>query len=346
MRLPALLLTASAGLIFGGALAAQAVDRNVIIRRGAGGNDFEVRVDDGERDSTRAWLGLVTGGGASKRDTLGLVIRDVAAGSPAEKAGLEEGQRLAAINGVSLRASVADAEDPETSSLLYRRLVRELRKAKAGDEVELQVYADGRTKSVKVKTASPPEPPARRSMREWREERMARPSLGVALGGTPSKRDAEGIFVSGVTENGPADKAGIIEGERLQAINGQDLRIAKEDAGDGAAASAKVQRLRKALDKVKAGDEVELKVWSAGRVRTVKVKTAKASELAKDERFFFFNGGEGMPPMPPMPPMPALGPMFERLQDLPMSMGVALDRARLAVPRVRMTREPRGLMRI
>ena len=39
---------------------------------------------------------------AGERDTLGLFVSAVTPGGPAEKAGIEEGHRIAAINGVSL----------------------------------------------------------------------------------------------------------------------------------------------------------------------------------------------------------------------------------------------------
>ena len=51
----------------------------------------------------------------------------------AEKAGLEEGNRIASINGVNLRSNKADLEDYENAGTLNRRLVRELEKVKPGD---------------------------------------------------------------------------------------------------------------------------------------------------------------------------------------------------------------------
>src|SRR4051794_9298821 len=73
-------------------------------------------------ESPRAALGVSTSATGTKRDTLGLLITSVTRGGPAEKAGLEEGNRLAAINGVSLRANAADIEDYESSGTLSRRL--------------------------------------------------------------------------------------------------------------------------------------------------------------------------------------------------------------------------------
>ena len=51
----------------------------------------------------RAVIGVTTSGSASSRDTLGVFVSEVQSGSPADKAGIEEGNRIASINGVSLR---------------------------------------------------------------------------------------------------------------------------------------------------------------------------------------------------------------------------------------------------
>ncbi|MGH7654072.1 MAG: PDZ domain-containing protein [Gemmatimonadaceae bacterium] len=104
-------------------------------------------------DSDRAMLGISTGG-SGRRDTLGLFIESITDGSPADKAGLEEGNRIASINGVNLKVAREDAGDSDMSGAMTSRLVREMRKIKAGDEVTLQVWSDGHYKSVKVKTVA------------------------------------------------------------------------------------------------------------------------------------------------------------------------------------------------
>src|SRR5450631_3502482 len=97
-------------------------------------------------DGDRAMLGISTGS-SGKRDTLGLLIESVTPGSPAEKAGLEEGNRVASINGVSLKLSREDAGESDMSGTMTNRLVREMRKLKAGDEASLELWAGGRYKN-------------------------------------------------------------------------------------------------------------------------------------------------------------------------------------------------------
>src|SRR5438477_376039 len=61
----------------------------------------------------RAALGINTSSTGTLRDTLGLLVSSIVRGGPAEKAGLEEGNRIASINGVNLRSTKADLEDYE-----------------------------------------------------------------------------------------------------------------------------------------------------------------------------------------------------------------------------------------
>src|SRR5579862_1338700 len=170
-------------------------------------------------DGDRAVLGVSTQSDGM-RDTLGVLVVSVTAGSPAEKAGIEEGNRIAAINGVNLKLARADAGEQDMAGVMTNRLSREMRKLKAGDDAKLEVWANGRFRSVTVKTvASDARSPRRITMSESRD----RAALGVSLSSTGSKRDTLGVFVSGVTEDGPADKAGIVEGDRIAGINGVDL---------------------------------------------------------------------------------------------------------------------------
>jgi hypothetical protein len=104
-------------------------------------------------NSDRAMLGIATGS-SGRRDTLGLFIESITDGGPADKAGLEEGNRIASINGVNLKVAREDAGESDMAGAMTNRLIREMRKIKAGDDVTLQVWADGHYKTVKVKTVA------------------------------------------------------------------------------------------------------------------------------------------------------------------------------------------------
>ena len=169
----------------------------------------------------RAVIGVTTSGSANSRDTLGVLVSSVRTGSPAEKAGIEEGNRISSINAVSLRLSSADVGDYDMANVMTRRLTRELDKLHPGDEVELRVYANGQSKAVKVKTVAPED--LYEAMTPIRRD-AERPTLGLRLASTGSPRDSIGVFVIGVDEAGPAAKAGIEEGSRIASINGVDVR--------------------------------------------------------------------------------------------------------------------------
>ena len=95
--------------------------------------------------------------------------------------------------------------------------------------------------------------------------------LGVSLAEGGSVRDTAGLLVTDVTRGGPAEQAGIGPGDRLVRIDGIDLRVEAADAGDAAAANARVARLRRTLDAAKDSQPVRLEVLQDGRRRTVQV---------------------------------------------------------------------------
>ncbi|HEX7938338.1 MAG TPA: PDZ domain-containing protein [Gemmatimonadaceae bacterium] len=275
---------------------------------------FSTSNDDGDR----AVIGITTSTG-SARDTLGVLISSVYQGGPADKAGIEEGSRVVSVNGVNLKLAAADVGDMDMSGQMTRRLTRELGKVKAGDEVELKVYTAGQTKTIKIKTVAADDlydSVRRNTVRSRDDDRAA---LGVSLGSSGSKRDTLGVLLVSVDDGGPAGKAGLEEGNRVQSINGVDLRVGKDDAGDEFVSGSKVRRLQRELEKVKAGDEVSLKVYiGAGRTRDVKVKTVPMSDLP--HRGFSIFGGSSMampmPPMEPMTPMAPMPPMIELRRNI------------------------------
>ena len=260
---------------------------------------YDSRYDD--RD--RAAIGITTSSGGM-RDTLGLLVSSVTEGGPADKAGIEEGSRIQSINGVSLRLSAADATEGDMGDIVQRRLIRELEKVKAGADVELRVWAGGQTKTVKVKTVAVEDLPSR--ARAVRRELEERPVLGMSLSATGSRRDTLGMLVVRVTTNGPAEKAGIVEGDRVSAINGVSLRVAAEDAGDSYMSSARMNRYRRELAKVSVGEDVELRVLSSGQSKTLKIKPVRAGDLPRDRGGVMIIGDGAMSIGDVLPTMPAI----------------------------------------
>ena len=234
---------------------------------------------------TAGKLGLSVGSG-STRDTLGVLVVSIVSGGPAEQAGIIEGDRITAVNGTPLTLSAADAGQPDMSIILRRRMERELEKVDAGQEVTLRVWSGGRTRDVKVRVSEDRRrtlaPTASGSYSVTRMTSENRPVIGVSLGATGSQRDTLGVFVVSVEPGGPAERAGIIEGHRIAAINGVDLRIPAVDAGDPMIASTRSSRLSREIEKLEPGAKVQLRVWSDGRFRDVTVEVGRQGDVYKN----------------------------------------------------------------
>jgi len=99
----------------------------------------------------------------------------------------------------------------------------------------------------------------------------ARRVLGVGLSQRGSMRDTAGLLITSITDGGAADKAGLTEGDRIISIDGVDLRVPADDAGNSDAVDARVSRLRRALDALQDSQPVRVDVLSEGRRRTVSV---------------------------------------------------------------------------
>src|SRR5258708_33609796 len=118
--------------------------------------------------------------------------------------------------GGSLKLASAAVGYQDMERLRSRRLIRELDKAKPGDDVELKVYGGGQFRTMKGKTVDPDSLYQSRGRRSYDDP----PALGLGIGSSGSKRDTPGGFGMWVGDGGPAAKAGIEAGQRLAPING------------------------------------------------------------------------------------------------------------------------------
>jgi hypothetical protein len=148
-----------------------------------------------------------------------------------------------------------------------------------------------------------------------------RAALGLELRTTGTKRDTLGVFVEAVTPKGPAEAAGIVEGDRIASINGVDLRTQVGDTEDSYANGLAAHRLGREVQKLTPGARVNLRVYSGGRFRDVQVTAGKASDVMRLSRRFEFT----MPGMDGMrefdgPNLMMFGPeskmMYDRLEPL------------------------------
>jgi PDZ domain len=200
-------------------------------------------------------------------------------------------------------------------------------------------YPDGRVECRVLRGGAREDSALRNRMFYRMDSAMAkRAALGLELRTTGTRRDTLGVFVEAVTPKGPAETAGIVEGDRIASINGVDLRPSAADTEDSYADGLAAHRLSREVQMLAPGSRVNLRVYSGGRFREVQVTAGKASDVMRlGNHFKFampgmdgmmeFNGPDGMMFGPDMQMMrerieplmkERMGPMLrERLNDLP-----------------------------
>lgn len=187
----------------------------------------------------------------------------------------------------------------------------------------------------------PPPPPRPHVLRErirvrldsaWRD----RATLGMSVAPTGSLRDTIGVFITRVAPGGPAERAGIVEGDRIAAVDGRSLRLDPGDAGDPYTAGVPAHRLRRLVGGLEPGSQVRLRVFAGGRYRDVTVTTARFADVYKRDWAFPYAGAAMRDML--LPAMEMVGPAFlteldRAIATIPPDLDERVARAVRAVPR-------------
>lgn len=158
-----------------------------------------------------------------------------------------------------------------------------------------------------------------------------RPTLGMTLSATGTIRDTLGVFVMRVVPGGPAERAGIIEGDRIASIDDVSLKTNAADVEDPYAAGLPAHRVSRTVMKLTPGKTVALRVYHDGRYRAVTVTAGKIGDVYKDHARFMLGmeglGGEMMPMLENIGPMMAtqLAPAMERIGPMMERMGPVIE---------------------
>jgi hypothetical protein len=106
--------------------------------------------NDADGPDVRALLGISIGASGTDRDTLGLLVTQVLRDGPADRAGIDEGNRLAEIDGVSLRLDPNDIGRSSANDDAIRRMTRTLRGLRDGEQASIRIFSGGRFRNVTV----------------------------------------------------------------------------------------------------------------------------------------------------------------------------------------------------
>jgi M6 family metalloprotease-like protein len=167
------------------------------------------------------------------RDRGVLVVEEVQADSPAEKAGVRKGDRVVRIDGRAVKT--ADT---------FREL---LQTRGAGESVKLELEREGKPVEASATLAS-----VSRPMKLGDRP----PYLGVTLG--EAVKDGEGVALERVTPGSPAEAAGLKTGDRIVKLEGTEF--------------TRPNRLDDVLADKKPGDSIKLTVHRDGKDTDITAK--------------------------------------------------------------------------
>jgi serine protease Do len=199
---------------------------------------------------TRGWLGVqvqpVTAGIA---DSLGLkkaggaLVDSAQANSPAASAGLQAGDVITAVNGTPVK----DARD----------LARNIAMLPPDSAVKLDIVRQGDAKTVSVTLASMPNEQQASATQDQTAPARGVPHLGltIAPAGDVQGAGSQGVVVTAVEPDGPADQAGFQPGTVILDVGGKPVA----NVGDvvHALKQAQAQGRHEVLMRVKTGDATQ-----------------------------------------------------------------------------------------
>lgn len=243
-------------------------------------------------------------------DRSGLLITDVVHGSPADDADLREEDVIVKFDGKEVEKANA-----------FARLVRN---TEPGTKVKLLIFRDGKEKEVEVILGK------RKSKRlrhfGWGGEReiiiMGRPRLGAQvhelnedLAPYFKVEKNQGVLVLDVTEDSPAEEAGLKAGDVITKVDEEEIRNPEE--------------LIQTLEEYEEGDVVQVEYVRGGKKERVEVELEDFEgcgfRFRFPKRFHFrlhrfgiddFDEAEILiPAMPELPERPAM-PLLPRQQEI------------------------------
>lgn len=220
----------------------------------------------------------------------GFLVTDITSESPADKAGIRGGYRIDNINGreIALGGDIVVAIDNNTVRKIDDILSYLQREKTVGDQVQITVLRDGNIEQTlpTVLAARPGSTSVlqQSSQQEQQQQQQKQgkpawlgisgtaltPEIAQALGLTP---DTRGVLVAEVVAGGPADKAGIRGGYKIDNINGLEIPLGGDIivSIDNSTVTTLENILTYLSNEKQAGETAQLNILRDGRSSQVSV---------------------------------------------------------------------------
>ncbi len=231
-----------------------------------------------------------------KSDQRGVLVGDVATGSPAEKAGLRGSTQNFTLDGqtVQVGGDVITAIDNQPVKTFDDLVAYLARSTTVGQQVTLTILRDGQTQTVNLTLAARPasntqsatalpQVPSLPTVPNNRGNGTGAVWLGIqGLTLTPDlaqamnlKSDQQGVLVEQVVADSPAQRAGLQAGSTTTTLNGQDIQIGGDviTAFNGQPITS-MQQLQRAVQRAGADTTVTLTVLRNGKSMDISVTLA------------------------------------------------------------------------
>lgn len=215
-------------------------------------------------------------------DTKGILVVDITADSPADKAGIRGGDVLTTVDGQDIRlgGDIIVAIDNQSVRAMEDLLSYLEEKKAVGDNIELSVIRDGKTQHIDMILTARPTQGAENRFQPNQElkQQQQRPALGInGINMTPELAERmnlthsqKGFLIEDIISGGPADKAGIRGGYKIANINGSDFKLGGDIVvGIDEMVVDTIQDIQSYLDTKKVGDRVQMHVIRDGQEITI-----------------------------------------------------------------------------
>jgi serine protease Do len=153
------------------------------------------------------------------KEATGIIVVKVYGDSPAEKAGIKEGDLILTFDNQPVKAS--------------RDLIRMVASYEVGAELPVKILREGKEITFKVKIGEGPKDLGKLEEAQGQKERttfrgLAADDITPAYKQRFRLKDEEGVIVTYIEDNSPADKSTLNVGDLISKVNGKEVKNKEE----------------------------------------------------------------------------------------------------------------------